>query len=68
MNALKSLFSLRTGIIAAVVGTAVIAYTSQENKEPAITRPEDLEEEPETTTNSLSAPKTSLRPVLRPQR
>ncbi len=63
-SGLKSIFSLRTGIIAAIVGTSVIAYTNSTNDQPDALRPEETDTD--TIQGSSLAPKKSLRPVPRP--
>jgi hypothetical protein len=63
-SGLKSIFSLRTVIVAAVVGTSVMAYMHPDKEQPDILRPE--EKETNATQGSFSAPKTSLRPVPHP--
>ncbi len=59
-----SIFKLRTGIIAAVVGTSVIAYTGQNSDQPYALRAEEIDLD--TIQGSSLAPKTSLLPVPRP--
>ena len=65
-NALKALFHFRSGIAGAIMGGAVLAYSLPKEETPPATRQDDFEKD--TSQGSIYAPKTSLRPVPRPQR